>query len=283
MTDPIQAVIFDWAGTMVDFGSRAPVVAMMRVLEGEGTPVDEALVRRYMGMAKREHIIQILEDPAVSDAWRAAHSAEWSERDIDRIMDNLEPIMTEAATDLADLIPGASDTFEYLRSREIKIGSSTGYTTSMMAGIRSKAAAQGYTPDSVYCASDTPRGRPAPYLIWKNLIELDVEDVEAVVKVDDAPVGIMAGRVAGCWTVGVAGSGNQMGLSHTEYSQLSGEEKQTQLKTAADSLQEKGAHFVVESVAQFPKIFERINALANDGIGPKDYRGEPLLLAELTS
>ena len=57
---PVKAVIFDWAGTMVDFGCRAPVAAMAAVFASRGVEVDEALIRADMGRAKGDHIRALL-------------------------------------------------------------------------------------------------------------------------------------------------------------------------------------------------------------------------------
>ena len=51
MNGLVKAVIFDWAGTMVDFGCLAPVRALQAVLLDEGVDASEADVRRDMGMA----------------------------------------------------------------------------------------------------------------------------------------------------------------------------------------------------------------------------------------
>ena len=140
-----------------------------------------------------------------------------------------------------------------------------------MTGIRASAEAQGYVPDCVRCASDTPRGRPAPFLIWENLIALDVDRVERVVKVDDAPVGIEAGRRAGCWTVGVAGSGNEMGLALAEYLALSAPERSERLSVASEPLVAAGAHFIIETVSDLPMVIDRINAALSRGTVPGVY------------
>ena len=44
-------------------------------------------------------------------------------------------------------------------------------------------------------------------------------------KVDDTVVGIDEGLNAGCWTVGLAISGNEVGLSYEEWSALSADEQ----------------------------------------------------------
>ena len=89
----LQAAVLDWAGTVIDFGSRAPVLAMEEVFCAEGLPIGEGVIRRFMGMAKREHVTAILSEPETASRWRTAKGAAWSEHDVDRIMTALEPAM----------------------------------------------------------------------------------------------------------------------------------------------------------------------------------------------
>ncbi|MDV7390789.1 hypothetical protein RZS08_05515, partial [Arthrospira platensis SPKY1] len=42
---PIQAVILDWAGTMVDFGSCAPAAVFQKVFADQGVPISMAEAR----------------------------------------------------------------------------------------------------------------------------------------------------------------------------------------------------------------------------------------------
>jgi hypothetical protein len=49
---------------------------------------------------------------------------------------------------------------------------------------------------------------------------LDVYPLAAVVKVDDTLPGLLEGLNAGMWTVGVAASGNELGLSQAEHDAL---------------------------------------------------------------
>src|SRR5258708_31957172 len=83
----------------------------------------------------------------------------------------------------------------------------------MMAAVVREAAAQGYVPDHVVCSGETPAGRPTPLMIYKACAELGVWPLSRVVKVDDAEAGVAEGRAAGCFTVGIAASGNGVGLS----------------------------------------------------------------------
>ena len=68
----LKAVILDWAGTVVDHGSRAPMGAFVRAFAEFGVAVSIADARGPMGMAKRDHIAAMMALPHVAQAWHAA-------------------------------------------------------------------------------------------------------------------------------------------------------------------------------------------------------------------
>lgn len=258
MVPGLKAVVFDWAGTMIDFGSRAPVVALCKLFEQAGVPVDETEARADMGMAKRDHIRALLAQPRVGAAWAARHGATASEEDVAALFESIAPMMREAARDCAELIPGAADIAARLRASGVPIGSCTGYTREMMADILPRAAEQGYRPDMLVCAGDTAEGRPSPLMLWKNLVELGAWPASACVKVDDAAVGIAEGREAGVWTVGIAASGNQVGLSRDAFETLAPEDRALRLGKARDTLRDAGAHIVIDTVADLPEALAEL-------------------------
>lgn len=57
----IEAVIFDWAGTTVDYGCFAPVQAFIEVFKEFGMEVTMEETRKPMGMLKWDHIKTMLE------------------------------------------------------------------------------------------------------------------------------------------------------------------------------------------------------------------------------
>ena len=258
MSFPVKAVVFDWAGTMVDFGCVAPVRALIEVFGGEGISITPEDARRDMGKAKRDHLQALLNAPKVQERWLALKGAPVSEVDIDRIFQKLVPAMTEQAARSAVLIPGAAQTAANLRALGIRIGSGTGYSRSMMADILKRAAEQGYSPEIVVCAGETPSGRPAPFMTWKALIELNAWPARACIKVDDAPVGIEEGREAGCWTIGVSASGNEVGLDLESYAALGPEDRRERLMHAERELRTAGADFVIEDVSHLMPVVHEI-------------------------
>ena len=270
MTFPVKAVIFDWAGTMVDFGCTAPVNALCGVFAGHGVPISEAEARVDMGKAKYDHVTALLNEPGIVARWTAHFGTAPVLADIDRIYALVEPAMVEAAQRAAELIPGAADTYTELLRLGVKVGSGTGYTPDMMAAIRVKAAEQGYKPDVVICAGDTPSGRPAPLMAWAALSALNVWPASAAVKVDDAPVGIAEGRQAGCWTVGVAASGNAVGLNAAEFAALDPEDRARRVAAATAELRAEGADFVIDDVSHLIPVIHRIAAAIAAGQKPGD-------------
>lgn len=265
---PIQAVVFDWAGTMVDFGCRAPVLALLEVFAEAGVEVTEAEARRDMGRAKRDHIRALLAAPRVAEAWRARHGQASEEADVDRLHDAVEPKMRAAARDCAALIPGAASLVADLRARGVRIGSSTGYTRAMMTDILPLAGDQGYAPDVVICAGETAEGRPSPLMMWKALVDLGAWPARACVKVDDAVVGIAEGLEAGAWTIGLSASGNGVGLSEAALAGLPAEDRAARVAASAKALSDAGAHYVVETIAELGPALAQIEARIARGERP---------------
>ncbi len=242
-------VIFDWAGTMVDFGCRAPVLALTEAFARRGVHLEEAAARVDMGKAKADHVRALLALEAVARAWTEAQGAAPGEADVAALMDDLGPLMRDAAEHASALIPGAADTAAALRAAGLKVASSTGYTREMMAPVLVRAAEQGYAPDHLVCADETPQGRPSPLMIYKACAELGVWPLSRVIKVDDAEAGIAEGRAAGCFTIGVSASGNSIGLSHAALAALEPTDRVERVAAAADRLRTAGADLVIETVA----------------------------------
>ena len=75
-SNAVRAVAFDWAGTMVDFGSRAPVTAFLEIFRASGVEITEAEAREPMGRGKFDHIATITRMPRVAAAWEP-YEGQW--------------------------------------------------------------------------------------------------------------------------------------------------------------------------------------------------------------
>ena len=264
----IAAVIFDWAGTIVDFGSRAPMSAFVQAFREFNVDISVDEARGPMGLPKLDHIRALGRIERVAAAWEAAQGSPFDEASAHRVYDVFVPLNTEVVAHYGALVPGALETVAALRARGIKIGSTTGYTRNIMARLMPVAAEAGYIPDNVVCADDLPAGRPTPLMMYKCFVDLAVWPAAACIKVDDTEPGIAEGVAAGAWTVGVSLSGNAVGLSTDE---LAGapEAEVKRLKAAAEQkLQAAGAHFVIDTVANLMPVVEDVEARLSRGETP---------------
>ncbi len=265
---PLEAVLLDWAGTTMDFGCVAPAVVFVEVFKRRGVPIDMAEARAPMGAHKRVHIQRITELDSVRERWQKAHGRLPSEADVNAMFEDFVPLQLKCLSDYSELIPGALEAVAALRKRGIKIGSTTGYTTEMMRINLRDAARQGYKPDVTVCASDVPAGRPLPYMCLKNVIDLGVSTVEACVKIDDTIPGVEEGLNAGMWTIGLAVSGNEVGLGLKEWRKLPKPAKEEKRARAYRRMAQAGSHYTVDSIADIMPSIDDIQARIRRGERP---------------
>lgn len=258
-TGGVQAVILDWAGTTIDHGSRAPVDPFVEVFRRRGVGVTPAQARGPMGKEKRDHIRALASLEPVSEQWREAHGEPWTEEDVDAMYEEFVPLEVENAASHARLIPGTAETIAACRKRGIKIGSSSGYNRRIMDEIVPLARKQGYEPDSLVCQEGVPAGRPYPWTMYRIATELSVYPMLACVKVGDTLVDVEEGLNAGMWTVGLARTGNELGLSQEEVEALEQSELAARLDPIYRRMRGAGAHYVVDSIADLPYVLDHIN------------------------
>ena len=256
---PLQAAVFDWAGTTCDYGCCAPAVVFVDVFARKGVAIAMDEARGPMGANKRTHVEEITLVPRVAALWREVHDRPCTQADIDAMYADFIPLQLACLRDYADLIPGTIETAADLRRRGMKIGSTTGYSSEMMDILVPEAKGRGYAPDSTVSASDVPAGRPAPWMALRSAMDLGVYPMEAVVKVGDTVPDIAEGLNAGMWTVGVTKTGNEVGLTEAEIAALAPGQLAVRMKKADERLTQAGAHYVIDGIADLPPVIDDIN------------------------
>jgi phosphonoacetaldehyde hydrolase len=266
---PVKLVIFDWAGTTLDYGCYAPAVVFIEVFKRHGVGITMEQARRPMGLKKLDHVLAISRQDEVAALWKKVHGKACTEADVqDMFEKDFVPLQVACIADYSELIPGTVETVNELRGRGMKIGSTSGYFTEAMEINFREAKKQGYVPDVNACASDVPAGRPEPWMVLSNMQQARVFPHEAVVKIDDTKPGIAEGLNAGTWTIGLAKTGNEVGLNEKELAALPAEEVKRKIERAADGLAKSGAHYVVESIADVPPIIDEIEQRLKMGDRP---------------
>jgi phosphonoacetaldehyde hydrolase len=264
----LKAVLLDWAGTTMDYGCMAPAVVFMEVFKRQGVEITIDEAREPMGAHKKVHIRQISTNENVSRRWEQKHGRRPKEDDVEAMFKDFIPLQLQCLAQYADLIPGTLEAVAEFRRRDLKIGSTTGYTEEMMNLLQSEAKRRGYVPDSTVCATQVPAGRPHPFMCLQNAINLQVYPLEAFVKVGDTLPDIEEGLNAGMWTVGLARTGNEMGLTEPQIAILDPEIREARLARAYKRMHQSGAHYVVDTIADVPALLDQINARLANGERP---------------
>ncbi|MFB5191371.1 phosphonoacetaldehyde hydrolase [Alicyclobacillus fastidiosus] len=262
----IRGVIFDWAGTVVDYGCFAPIYGLVEAFQAFGVDVPLSTARQDMGLAKWDHIRKLLAMPSVEESFQKAHGRPSTEKDIDAIHDHLETGLLLRLRDFAAPIDGVVDMVDQLASGGIHIGSTTGYTRPMMDVILPIAMEAGYRPQVVVTPSEVPAGRPAPWMCYENAKRLGIYPMDQLVKVGDTLVDIDEGRNAGMWTVGVIEGSNLLGLSQTEVVAMDPSDLKLKKKHVMEQMTERGADIVIDRIVDLPDAIVAIEqSLATGG------------------
>ncbi|MEG0258874.1 MAG: phosphonoacetaldehyde hydrolase [Lysinibacillus sp.] len=260
----IEAVVLDWAGTAVDFGCFAPVNVFLNIFENAGVSVTLEEARKPMGMLKIDHIRTMLEMPRISEAWEQVHGHDFTEEDIQTLYNEFETQLMASLATYTDPIPHVIDTLGGLRAAGISIGSTTGYTASMMAVVTENAEMKGYKPDFLVTPDQVEnKGRPYPYMIFRNMEALSVKSTKQVVKVGDTTSDIQEALNAGVWAVGVIIGSSEMGLSEQQYMALSEQEQQQAIEQTREVFEKIGAQYTIQTMAELPMLIEAINERIN--------------------
>jgi len=257
--EQVTAVVFDWAGTTVDHGSLAPIRALVQAFDSLGLDVPVAAARDGMGLAKRDHIAHLLASGPAREAFVESFGRAPNDADVDRVYGAFLPVQTAVIREGGALISGVLDCVAELRTRGLRIGSTTGYTRPLLDALLETAARAGYVPDAAICPDDVGAGRPSPLMLYANAVQLRRSPLSSFVKVGDTPADIEEGRAAGTWSVGVAATGNEVGLDAAQLDALSAEERDRVVGEARDRLCDAGADFVIDDLRGLPKVLDEIN------------------------
>ncbi len=268
---PIKGVILDWSGTTADKYVIAPAVVFVDVFKKHGVPITMKEARLPMGLRKDLHIRAITQMPEVKKRWQSVHGREPNQQDVDEMFADFVPAQLDCLRKYSTLLPGTAETVDTLR-REfgVKIGSTTGFTKSMVDILLEEAKKQGYNPDVSVAGDEVFHGaRPKPFMVYRNMDLMDVHPVQAVVKVDDTVTGCQEGTEAGCWSVGIAKWSNYMDVDSLEDAErLTPEEEAYKLAISRDMLLKSGAHYVIDELTELPSVVADINERLVRGESP---------------
>lgn len=255
----IELVVFDWAGTTVDYGSSAPSQVFDQVFRTAGLELTKEEINRPMGLEKKAHIRELLTCESGNRQWQERYGRNWNEEDVEKLYQEFENTLHKVVADRSDPLDGVVETVETLRRSGLKIGSTTGYNNWMMEQVLPRAAAGGYIPDCVVTPDATGMGRPTPFMLFECMRQMKVYPPCHVVKVGDTVADVLEGKNAGAFSVGILTGSNILGLTPEEYQALPAEELARRKEEAACRYRDAGADLVIDSIRELPQAIEELN------------------------
>lgn len=265
----VAAVILDWAGTVVDFGSFAPTQIFVQAFAECGIALSLKEARGPMGIGKWQHIRALCDEPGIAERFLFAQGRLPTDADVTAIYQRFMALQIEKVADHSTLIPGALECISALRQRAIKIGSCSGYPKAVMDRVVELAALHGFLVDHVVASDEVPVGRPSPAQALANVVALGISDVAACVKVDDTTPGIIEGRSAGMWTVALTCSGNAMGLTYEQFEALPAEKLNQERSRIVQMFEASRPHFLIDTISDLPQVIDQINTRLRRGETPQ--------------
>ncbi|MGO1043010.1 2-aminoethylphosphonate--pyruvate transaminase [Clostridioides difficile] len=271
--EKIKAVVFDWAGTTVDYGCFAPLNVFIEIFKRRGIDVTMEEARKPMGKLKIDHIREMCEMDRIKNIWADNFGGFPTEEDVNKLYAEFEPMLFETLEEYTTPIPHVVETIEKLRQNGLKIGSTTGYTREMMNIVEPNAAKKGYSPDFLVTPSEVSQGRPYPWMCYKNAEALGVSPMSAMVKVGDTLSDVKEGVNAGMWSVAVIKGSSELGLTQEEVENMDKEELKIKMEAVSKKFKEAGAHFVIETMAELEDVLVRIEneTIKSDFVPENDY------------
>ena len=266
----VKGLVLDWSGTTLDAYVIAPAVVFVEVFRNQGVDITMEEARGPMGLRKDLHIKALTEVPEIRERRKAVKGTDPDQGDVDAMFADFVPIQLACLPQYTALLPGVAATISKLQAEGLKIGTSTGFTRAMVDILEDAAAEQGYVPDASVAGDEVVHGaRPRPFMVYRNLDLMDISPIQSVVKVDDTISGIGEALEAGCWGVGVARYSNYMNInSLDEISTISDKEIERRVDQTRRILEQAGAHYVVDGLAELPEVIEDINARLASGEKP---------------
>ena len=266
MKKEVKLVVFDWAGTTVDYGCIAPLAVFERIFENKNIHLTREEILKPMGMGKRDHIETLLSTEEATRQWKEIYQRDWTQEDIDVMFAQFNTELLNVLTNYCTPIDGVLETIAKLREMGLIIGSTTGYTREMMDIVEKGAKEQGYAPDYTVTSDMTEGyGRPYPYMLYENMKHFGVSPVSSVVKVGDTAADIKEGKNAGAWSIGIIEGSSAANMTLEMAATLSEEEREARFAHAESILKNAGADYVIRTIRELPQAIEEINQkMANE-------------------
>jgi phosphonatase-like hydrolase len=187
-------VVTDFAGTAMR-EEGAVLVAYRRALTAFAIPFTEEDLAARRGASKRAVFRELA---------ARAHAPAAVPNVADRALQTFEATLhDEYTTGPVVEVPGAAAAMRCLKEAGVKVALTSGFDRSLVNLLIARLGWEELF-DLTVASSDVSQGRPAPFLIYRAMMDLGVVDVGRVAVIGDTPLDLAAGMNARAhWVIGV--------------------------------------------------------------------------------
>lgn len=264
----LKAIIFDWSGTTVDFGSKCQQGAIQAAFQSEGVVVTDSHLHQCQNVAPSNDLRAILDLPEVATQWQATHGRLPNDQDVLLLSQRTEHQLLDLLPQAASPTPWLVQILEHIQKRGLKIGSSSDHPAKIMERLVPLAAEKGFAPDFWVATDQVPQGRPWPWMFFKNLKHLQICPPALTVNVGDTIADVEEANNAGAWSVAVLESSRLVGRSQKELEALSAKNRKLILQQVSHQLAQAGAHLVIKNLSELPAALDQIEKRLLNGLLP---------------
>ncbi len=265
----IQGVIVDFSGTWVDGQVLGPTKGVQKVFDKHGVPITVEEARAPMGLRKDLHIIAILNMPSVQARWLSVKGSMPTKEDFEKIYADFVPMLLEVLPEYGAPIQGVVETVKALRTDNIKIGCTTGFTRVMVDKLLTKPQKKALLDSSTTGDEVLNGSRPCPHMLFKEMDNLGIHSPMAVFKVGDTGNDVGEGLNAGSWTGAVFGSSNLTGIKGKEHlAKMPKKELEERQEYAKQELSKFGPHYLMKYPSEILTAVKDINKRMKRGETP---------------
>lgn len=200
-----KLIVFDLEGVLVDSQNRALTAALLETFAQQRIMLTTAQVGSVAGLVNYEQVRTLLEMPAVGEQFQIVHGRRWNEADAMDLTQELVTQQLAAVGRYCEIANGAADCVADLKSRGLAIGTVSNYPRAVAELLWDALGIEGIAIDASVCVDDVPSGRPAPWMIFRLMQELDVFPPTAVIKIGASPSSAEEAANAGCRSIIVGG------------------------------------------------------------------------------
>lgn len=114
-------IVFDWAGTTVDYASSAPSAVFDKIFTAAGISLTKEEINRPMGMEKKAHIRELLSCDSGNRQWLQVYGKPWTDEDVEDLYHRFEETLYQLVAEYSSPIPGVVETVAELRKGGLKL------------------------------------------------------------------------------------------------------------------------------------------------------------------